>query len=75
MGWTNSVLIFYNNVTFILKAEIPHVTIPYINDVPIKELTMMYQKVNNSYETIPEDPACIGLFGSTLRTSIGWFRG
>jgi hypothetical protein len=56
MGWTNSVPIFHDNVTFILQAEIPHVTIPYIEDVPIKGLTTMYQKVNDSYETIPENP-------------------
>jgi hypothetical protein len=53
MGWTNSVPIFHNDVTFILQAEIPHVTIPYINGVPIKGPTTTYQKVNNSYETIP----------------------
>jgi hypothetical protein len=56
MGWTNSIPIFHNDVTFILQAEIPHVTIPYINDVPIKGPTTMYQKVNDSYETIPENP-------------------
>jgi hypothetical protein len=36
MGWTNSVPIFHDDVTFILQAEIAHVTIPYIDDVPIK---------------------------------------
>jgi hypothetical protein len=56
MGWTNSVPIFHDDVTFILQAEIPHVTIAYIDDVPIKGLTTMYQKVDNSYETIPENP-------------------
>jgi hypothetical protein len=56
MGWTNLVLIFHNDVTFILQAGTPHVTIPYINDVPIKGLMTMYQKVNDSYETIPENP-------------------
>jgi hypothetical protein len=56
MGWTNSVPIFHDNVTFILQAEIPHVTILYINDVPIKGPTTMYQKVDNSYETILENP-------------------
>jgi hypothetical protein len=56
MGWTNSLPIFHDNVTFILQAEIPHVTIPYIDDVPIKEPTTMYQKVDDSYETIPENP-------------------
>jgi hypothetical protein len=55
MGWTNSVPIFYDDITFILQAEISHVTIPYIDDVPIKGPTTMYQKVNNSYETIPEN--------------------
>jgi hypothetical protein len=36
MGWTNSVRIFHDNITFILQPEIPHVTIPYIDDIPIK---------------------------------------
>jgi hypothetical protein len=37
MGWTNSIPIFHDNVTFILQAEIPHVTIPYIDDVPSRD--------------------------------------
>jgi hypothetical protein len=56
MGWTNSVLIFHDDVTFILQAEIPHVTIPYIDDIPVKGLTTMYWKVDDTYETIPENP-------------------
>jgi hypothetical protein len=28
MGWTNSIPIFHDNVTFILQAEILHVTTP-----------------------------------------------
>jgi hypothetical protein len=32
MGWTNLVPIFHDDVTFILQAEIPHITIPYIDD-------------------------------------------
>jgi hypothetical protein len=55
MGWTNPVPILYDDVTFILQAEIPHVTIPYIDNIPIKGPTTMYQKVNDSYE-IPENP-------------------
>ena len=39
MGWTNSVPIFHDNVTFILQPEIPDVTVPYIDDVPIKGLS------------------------------------
>jgi hypothetical protein len=29
---------------------------PYIDDVPIKGPMTMYQKVDDSYETIPENP-------------------
>src|SRR5436190_4855479 len=36
MGWTNSVPIFHDDVTFILQPEIPHITIPFIDDVPVK---------------------------------------
>ncbi|KNZ76602.1 hypothetical protein J132_09346 [Termitomyces sp. J132] len=36
MGWTNSVPIFHDDITFILKDEIPHATWPYIDDVPIQ---------------------------------------
>src|SRR5271170_544295 len=36
MGWTNSVPIFHDDVTHILQEEIPHVTQPYIDDVPVK---------------------------------------
>jgi hypothetical protein len=56
MGWTNSVPIFHDNVTFILQAKIPLVTILYINDMPIKGPMTTYQKVDDSYKTIPEKP-------------------
>ena len=36
MGWTNSVPIFHDDVTYILQPEIPTFTIPYIDDVPVK---------------------------------------
>ena len=36
MGWTNSVPIFYDDVTHILQPEIPDTTVPYIDDVPIR---------------------------------------
>ncbi len=35
MGWTNSVPIFHDDVTYILQGEVPHVTIPYVNNVPV----------------------------------------
>jgi hypothetical protein len=75
MGWMNLVLIFHNDVTFILQAEIPHVTIPYIDNVPIKGLTTMYQKVDNLMRPYQRTQAYVSLFGSTLRTSTELFRG
>jgi hypothetical protein len=56
MGWTNSVPIFHDDLTFILQAEIPHITIPYIDDVPIKGLKLTYSKSNKSFKTILENP-------------------
>lgn len=55
-GWTNSVPIFHDDVTFILKDEIPHVTIPYIDDVPIRGPGTRYIQLDGTYETIPENP-------------------
>ena len=56
MGWTNSVLIFHDDVTFVLKEEIPHVTVPYIDDVPIKGPKTRYELEGGGYETIPANP-------------------
>ena len=53
MGWTNSVPIFHDDVTFILQPEIPDVTVPFIDDVPIKGPASRYYLEN---ETIPENP-------------------
>jgi hypothetical protein len=55
MGWTNSVPIFHGDVTFILQAEIPHTTVPYIDDVPIKGPVSDYKDDAGNYETIPEN--------------------
>jgi hypothetical protein len=56
MGWTNSVPIFHDDVTYILQPEIPHVTIPYIDDVPVKGPPTRYISEDGTYETIPENP-------------------
>ncbi len=56
MGWTNSVPIFHDDVTHILQPEIPHTTIPYIDDVPIKGPRSRYILPNGDFETIPENP-------------------
>jgi hypothetical protein len=56
MGWTNSVPIFHDDVTFILQPEIPHTTIPYIDDVPVRGPSTRYQRSDGTYETHPENP-------------------
>lgn len=55
-GWTNSVPIFHDDVTHILRDEIPHVTIPYIDDVPIRGPGTRYQNKKGICEAIPENP-------------------
>jgi hypothetical protein len=55
MGWTNSVPIFHDDVTYILQPEIPDFTIPYIDDVPIKGPLTRYIQSNGSPETIAEN--------------------
>jgi hypothetical protein len=56
MGWTNSVPIFHDDVTKILKPEILEYTIPYIDDVPVCRPVTRYQMTEGTYETIPENP-------------------
>ena len=55
MGWTNLVPIFHDNVTYILQPEIPDVTVPFIDDVPIRGLVSKYRNGDRTYETIPEN--------------------
>ena len=55
MGWTNSVPIFHDDVTYILQSEIPDVTVPFIDDVPIKGPKSRYEKEDGTYETIKEN--------------------
>jgi hypothetical protein len=56
MGWMNSVLIFHNNVTFILQPKIPNITVPYIDDVPICSPMDRYILPNGTEERIPDNP-------------------
>ncbi len=56
MGWTNSVPIFHDDVTHILQPEVPHLTIPYIDDVPVKGPRSMYRHSDGTFETIPDNP-------------------
>ena len=52
MGYTNSQQIMHADVTFILKDEIPHVCIPYIDDVPVKGPKTRYELPDGTYEPI-----------------------
>jgi hypothetical protein len=56
MGWMNSVPIFHDDVTHILQPEIPHLTIPYIDDVPVKGPQSYYQNEDGTFETIKANP-------------------
>ena len=56
MGWTNSVPIFHDDVTHILKDEMPQFTKPYIDDVPIRGPETRYELPGGGYEVIPENP-------------------
>jgi hypothetical protein len=56
MGYTNSVPIFHDDVTYILRSEIPKVTVPYIDDVPGKGPESRYMDENGNYEVIALNP-------------------
>lgn len=56
MGWTNSVPIFHDDVTTILKEEIPAFTRPYIDDVPVRGPATRYEQADGTYETLPGHP-------------------
>ena len=55
MGWTNSVPIFHEDVTHILRDEIPDYTEPYIDDVPIRGPKTRYELEGGGFEVIPEN--------------------
>ncbi|PIL26607.1 hypothetical protein GSI_11301 [Ganoderma sinense ZZ0214-1] len=56
MGWTNSVPIFHDDVTYILRDEIPAKAAVYVDDVMTKGPDSDYRLPDGSYETIPENP-------------------
>ena len=56
MGYTNAMQILHGDTTFILQDEMPEVTEPFIDDIPIKGPETRYQDKEGKYETIPENP-------------------
>ena len=55
MGWTNSVPIFHGDVVYILQPEIPHLTQPYIDDVPVRGPKTRYVLSSGEEERIPQN--------------------
>jgi hypothetical protein len=55
MGWTNSVPIFHDDVTYILQPEIPDTTIPFIDDVPIRGPATRYIAEDGAFETLSQN--------------------
>ncbi len=53
MRWTNSVPIFHDDITYILQEEVLHITIPYVDDVPVRRPKTHYETKGGGYETIP----------------------
>jgi hypothetical protein len=57
MGWMNLVPILHDDVTYILQPKIPHITIPYIDNTPVKGPKLENCTIGGSFETIPQNPA------------------
>ena len=56
IGWTNSVPIFYDNVTYILQDEIPKYTLPYIDDMSIRGPTTKYEQSDGTVKVLEKNP-------------------
>ena len=56
MGWTNSLPIFHGDVTFIFQPEIPEITEPFVDDVPVKGPESRYIMESGEEERIVENP-------------------
>jgi hypothetical protein len=54
-GLDQLVPIFHNNITYILQPEIPEMTVPYMNNVPIHGPTTRYLLPDGSDKQIPEN--------------------
>ena len=66
MGWSNSVPISHNHVTFIPQTEVPDFTQLYIDDVPMCGGDLCYELPGGGHETIAKNLGIRAvLFGST----------
>jgi hypothetical protein len=57
MEWLNTVPAFHANITFTLKPEIPHITIPFLNDASVKGPPTHY-KLPDVMDFIFQDILC-----------------
>jgi len=55
MGWTNASTIFHEDITFILKPKIPHITWPFVDNCSIKGPATRYENSGGNYDTIPDN--------------------
>jgi len=55
MGWVNAFPAFHADVTFTLEPEIPHITIPFLDDAGVKGPPTRYEHPDGMYETIPQN--------------------
>jgi hypothetical protein len=69
MGYTNSPQIMHGDVTFTLAPEIPHVTQPFVDDIPVKGPQTRYETTDGSYETIPENSGIRRFIWETLQNT------
>ena len=55
--WTNSMLIFHDDITYILQPRIPNTTIPFIDNILIHGPATHYKTPNSSYKTHLDNPS------------------
>src|SRR6266850_4703963 len=55
-GWTNTVAIFHDDISFLLTPKIPHIAHSFVNNCTIKGLPTCYKTNDGGYNTIPENP-------------------
>jgi hypothetical protein len=55
-GHTNTGQVFHGDVMFILQHEIPHFTLPFMDNIMVKTIETRYENPNGTYETIPDNP-------------------
>ncbi|KAJ2920486.1 hypothetical protein H1R20_g16609, partial [Candolleomyces eurysporus] len=66
IGCTNSQQIQHGNITFLLQDGIPHITQPFVNNVPVCGTKTQYKLPNRGYKTILDNPGICRLIWEHL---------